>query len=76
MALKEFSRNLGFADIEVERVLARTRTQGFLEEINRTVDWPPAQSLFPCSGCPTTWIHPQGVRKSYLGLVLKIVRIF
>jgi hypothetical protein len=33
MAFKEFSRNLGFADIEVARVLARTRTQGFLEEI-------------------------------------------
>jgi len=43
MALKEFSRNLGFADIEVERVLARTRTQGFLEEINRSVDWEPIE---------------------------------
>ena len=41
MAFKEFSRNLGctdIADIEVERILAKTRTQEFLEEINRTVD--------------------------------------
>jgi transposase, IS5 family len=45
MAFKEFSRNLGFADIEVERVLARTRTQGFLEEINRSVDWEPIEKL-------------------------------
>ena len=45
MAFKEFSRNLGFADIEVERVLARTRTQGFLEEINRSVDWKPIEEL-------------------------------
>jgi transposase, IS5 family len=45
MAFKEFSRNLSFADIEVERVLARTRTQGFLAEINRSVDWEPIEKL-------------------------------
>ena len=45
MAFKEFSGNLGFADIEVERVLAKTRTQEFLEEINRAVDWKPIESL-------------------------------
>jgi len=33
MALQEFGRNLGFADIKVERVLARTRMQEFLDEI-------------------------------------------
>jgi transposase, IS5 family len=45
MAFKEFSRNMGFADIEVERVLARTRTQGFLEEIKRTIEWEPMEEL-------------------------------
>ena len=45
MAFKEFSRNLGFADIEVERVLARTRAKGFLEEINRSVNWKPIEEL-------------------------------
>jgi len=45
MAFKDFSRNLGFADIEVEKVLARTRTQGFLEEINRSVDWEPIEKI-------------------------------
>ena len=45
MAFKEFSKNLGFADLEVEKVLAKTRTQEFLDEINRAVDWEPIERL-------------------------------
>jgi IS5 family transposase len=45
MAFKDFSKNLGFADLEVEKVLAKTRTLEFLEEINQAVDWEPIEGL-------------------------------
>jgi hypothetical protein len=43
MAFKDFNRNLSFADLELVGVLEKNRTQGFLEEINRTTDWTPIQ---------------------------------
>ena len=45
MAFKDFSKNMSFADLEVEKVLAKTRTQEFLDKINRTVDWEPIERL-------------------------------
>jgi hypothetical protein len=39
MAFKDFNRNLSFADLELVGVLEKNRTQGFLEEINRNIDW-------------------------------------
>ena len=39
MAFKDFNRNLSFADLELVGTLEKNRTQGFLEEINRTLDW-------------------------------------
>jgi len=46
MAFKDFNRNLSFADLELVGVLEKNRTQGFLEEINRTTDWPPAHRAY------------------------------
>jgi IS5 family transposase len=43
MAFKNFNGNLSFADLELVGVLEKNRTQGFLEEINRTTDWTPIQ---------------------------------
>ena len=39
MAFKNFNRNLSFADLELVEVLTKNRTQGFLEEINRAIEW-------------------------------------
>ena len=43
MAFKDFNKNLSFADLELVGVWEKNRTQGFLEEINRTTDWTPIQ---------------------------------
>jgi len=42
MAFKNFNRNLSFADLEMAGILEKTRTQSYLGEIDRVVDWPPA----------------------------------
>ena len=46
MAFKNFNRNLSFADLELVGVLEKNRTQGFLEEINRIVDWAPNRGSY------------------------------
>ena len=40
MAFKSFNRNLSFADLEMAGILEKTRTQSYLGEIDRVVDWP------------------------------------
>lgn len=45
MAFKNFNRNLSFADLEMAGILEKTRTQGYLGEIDRVVDWSPIEEL-------------------------------
>jgi transposase, IS5 family len=45
MAFKNFDRNLSFADLEMAGILEKTRTQSYLGEIDRVVDWEPIEGL-------------------------------
>jgi transposase, IS5 family len=45
MAFKNFNRNLSFGDLEMAGILEKTRTQGYLGEIDRVVDWSPIEEL-------------------------------
>ena len=45
MAFKEFDKNLSFADLEIAGILEKSRTQGYLGEIDRIVDWAPIEQL-------------------------------
>jgi hypothetical protein len=45
MASKNFNRNRSFADLEMAGILEKTRTQGYLGEIDRVVDWTPIEEL-------------------------------
>ncbi len=45
MAFKNFNRNLSFADLEMAGIMEKTRTQGYLGEIDKVVDWSPIEAL-------------------------------
>lgn len=45
MAFKQFDRNMSFADLEMAGILEKTRTQSYLGEIDRVVDWEPIEAL-------------------------------
>ena len=41
MAFKNYNRNLGFLDLELERAFGTSRTQKLLKEIDSRIDWEP-----------------------------------
>jgi IS5 family transposase len=45
MAFKNYNRNPGFLDLELERTFGRSRTQQLLKEIDGHIDWEPIDVL-------------------------------
>ena len=45
MGFKVFNRNIGFADVELKEAMGKSRTQKFLEQVNKVVNWEPIEQL-------------------------------
>jgi transposase, IS5 family len=45
MGFKEYTKNMSFTDLELRRVLGSSRTQKFLADLERSIDWKPIETM-------------------------------